>query len=59
MDIHENYTKEGIRYAVFCYPYSQDTLIGTDVDQQSPAVHFVTIEEEQEPPGHLTSASNV
>ena len=37
---------EGIRYPASCYPYSQDTLIVTDVDQQSPAVHFVTIEED-------------
>ena len=47
MRILRNIKADGIRYPVSCYPYSQDTLIVTDVDQQSPAVHFVTIEEEE------------
>ena len=47
MRILRNIKADGIRYPVSCYPYSQDTLIVTDVDQQSPAVHFVTTEEEE------------
>ena len=47
MRILQNIKAEGIRCPVSCYPYSQDTLIVTDVDQQSPAVHFVAIEEEE------------
>ena len=46
MRIIRNIKPEGIRCPVSCYPYSEDTLIVTDVDQQSPAVHFVVIEEE-------------
>ena len=45
MRILRNIKADGIRYPVSCYPYSKDTLIVTDVDQQSPAVHFITIEE--------------
>ena len=47
MRILRNIKAEGIRCPVSCYPYSQDTLIANDVDQQSPAVHFVAIEEEE------------
>ena len=47
MRILRNIKAEGIRCPVSCYPYSQDTLIVTDVDQQSPAVHFVATEEEE------------
>ena len=47
MRLIRNKKAEGIRYPVSCYPYSQDTLIATDADQQSPAFHFVTIEEEE------------
>ena len=46
MRIIRNIKAEIIRYPASCYPYSQDTLIVTDVGQQSRAVHFVTIEEE-------------
>ena len=34
-----------VQLPVFCYPYSQDTLIMTDVNKDTPAVHFVTIDE--------------
>ena len=48
MRILSNMKAEGInRYPVSCYPYSQDTLIVTYVDQQSPAIHFVTTEEKE------------
>ena len=47
MRILRNIKAEGIRCPVSCYPYSQDTLIVTDVDQQLPAVHFVATEEEE------------
>ena len=30
----------------FCYPYSQDTLIMTGINKDSPAVHFVTNDED-------------
>ena len=35
-----------IKLPVSCFIYTQDTLIVTDVDEQTPAVHFVTIEAE-------------
>ena len=47
MRISPNIKAEGIRYPVSCYTYSQDTLIATYMDQQSPDIHFVTIEEKE------------
>ena len=47
MRIIRNMKVERIRCPVSCYPYSQETLIVTDVEQQPPGVHFVTTEEEE------------